>query len=589
MHIARRLACQKIYNCTTRLVSRRAWNVIHNKWICRLSGSVSCSDESVNLWVEPEGHRTGIKVYNTLTKRKDELVLPHGKCASWYMCGPTVYDSAHIGHAYCYVNFDVIRRILTNIFGIDVSTVMCITDIDDKIIRKANQTGLDFQTVVKRYEQEFHEDMAALNVQPAHVYTRVTEFVPQIINYIQKIEERGHSYKVDTGSVYFDVLKYGKYGVFQKKGESVTTGNIAVEENKRHVQDFVLWKAAKPGEPKWDSPWGPGRPGWHIECSTMASYIFGMNLDIHTGGEDLKFPHHENELAQSRCYYDCNQWGNYWLHTGHLYLQNDPYKMSKSLQNVILVKEYLKKYTANQFRLFCMLTDYRGVIEYSDEKLGKACAILDSCQSFLHKCDTYIKGQLVTAEFSEAEMIQRLSETKSKVLTVLADDFNTKDCVDAVMSLINYTNSCLNKKHQSVPVCRSPGAVAAVSVYVHRILGQLGVTIGGSKVAASDETERNFNYVMDSLVHFRKNVRNYALNPTEYGATSSESDQHDVSSRKIKPLLQACDELRKDLSVININVHDYGQESSWKLMEGHSSSNIKTSSLPKKKKEQAGS
>jgi len=266
------------------------------------------------------------------------------------MCGPTVYDHSHMGHAKTYVCSDILRRILTDYFGYNVKLCMNITDIDDKIIMRANERKLEFSEFSRSQETEFLNDCEALNIRLPSVITRVSEYVPEIVDYIKKIIDNGYAYE-SNGSVYFDVLKFDaaenhKYAKLEptnfgnlellKEGEGALTGEGAVSE-KKNEQDFALWKKSKEGEPFWDSPWGTGRPGWHIECSAMASSIFKEHpIDIHSGGIDLKFPHHDNELAQAEAYYDCNQWIKYFWHTGHLHIKGK--KMSKSLKNFTTIK-----------------------------------------------------------------------------------------------------------------------------------------------------------------------------------------------------------------------------------------------------------
>nr|CAD7412776.1 unnamed protein product [Timema poppensis] len=325
---------------------------LSRKWQC-----ASVRTQSNAKWILPSGHDTNIYVYNCITKKKVPLILKNPNYASWYMCGPTVYDSAHIGHACCYMKFDIIRRILCNHFDINVVMVMGITDIDDKIIHRAAELGEDINTLTRRFEAEFHEDMAKLNIKPATIITRVTDFVPRIISFVQEIVDKGNGYVTADGSVYFDTSQFDRYGKLFPVSMNEEPAQPAVD--KKSPLDFALWKGAKPNEPSWLSPWGPGRPGWHIECSTMASAMFGRTMDLHSGGVDLLFPHHENEEAQSCVHHGVSQWVNYWLHSGHLHLKGDT-KMSKSLKNTISIRDFLTKFTANEFRVFCLLSRYRN-------------------------------------------------------------------------------------------------------------------------------------------------------------------------------------------------------------------------------------
>ncbi|KAF6030961.1 hypothetical protein EB796_010728 [Bugula neritina] len=319
-------------------------------------------------WTAPPGGETGISIYNFHTRSKLPLILSNEGNLKWYVCGPTVYDEPHIGHACCYVRFDVIRRILTNIFGINVVYMMNITNIDDKIIEKAKKVGQTTEQLSSHYESRFHQNMHRLNVLKPTVVHRVTDNIQSVIHFIQKLVESGHAYVTDQGSVFFRCDSYSSYGNLSRM--KVLPSEKAVDyDQKMKPQDFVLWKPRKPGEPFWDSPWGEGRPGWHIGCSVLASKVFGENIDIHSGGSDLIFPHHENELAQSNCYHHTNQWVNYWIHSGLLSKEGDNEKMSKSLGNIITIPDLLKKYTSNQFRMFCLLTPYA-----MGESLGFCCS-----------------------------------------------------------------------------------------------------------------------------------------------------------------------------------------------------------------------
>ncbi|XP_071467746.1 probable cysteine--tRNA ligase, mitochondrial isoform X4 [Marmota flaviventris] len=266
-------------------------------------------------WLQPEGRDTGVQVYNSLTGRKDRLIVARADATSWYSCGPTVYDHAHLGHACSYVRFDIIRRILTKVFGCNIVMVMGVTDVDDKIIKRAHEMRVSPASLASLYEEDFKQDMAALKVLPPTVYLRVTENIPQIISFIEGIIARGYAYPTVKGNVYFDLQSRGdKYG--RLVGVAPGPAGEPGDSDKRHASDFALWKAAKPQEVFWASPWGNGRPGWHIECSAMASMVFGGQLDIHSGGVDLAFPHHENEIAQCEVFHQCEQWGNYFLHSG---------------------------------------------------------------------------------------------------------------------------------------------------------------------------------------------------------------------------------------------------------------------------------
>nr|XP_042717376.1 probable cysteine--tRNA ligase, mitochondrial isoform X6 [Chrysemys picta bellii] len=359
-----------------------------------------CCSSVGRKWIKPTGRDTGIQTYNSLSRSKEPLILANAGVATWYSCGPTVYDHAHLGHACSYVRFDIIRRIITKVFGNEVVMVMGITDIDDKIIKRANEMNISPLALARVYEEDFKQDMAALKVLPPTVYMRVTENIPQIISFIERIMASGHAYATSKGNVYFDVKSRGeRYGKLTSVYPDVQ--EEMVDRDKRHVKDFALWKAAKPQEHYWASPWGKGRPGWHIECSTISSTVFGSQLDIHTGGIDLAFPHHENEIAQCEVYHQCEQWGNYFLHSGHLLIKGNQEKMSKSLKNYITIKDFLTKNSADEFRMFCLRSKYRSAIEFGDDSMNDAKNLLQAISSFISDANAYMKGQLVCDPIKE--------------------------------------------------------------------------------------------------------------------------------------------------------------------------------------------
>lgn len=320
-----------------------------------------------------------MRVFNSFTNTKDVFEPVDPNQITWYQCGPTVYDESHMGHARTYVSFDIIKRIMTGYFGYNIKQVMNITDIDDKIIRKAGEQNVEFIEIARKYETEFLEDMRRLGVQLPENITRVSEYVPEIVAFIEQIIKNGFAYE-SKNSVYFDVKKFSAdeghtYAKLEptsvnnkeKMAESEGVLTNAEAPEKRYEADFALWKASKPGEPKWPSPWGEGRPGWHIECSAMCGTAFKKHpLDIHTGGVDLRFPHHDNELAQSEAYYSCDNWINNFWHTGHLHIEGK--KMSKSLKNFITIKQILDNYNARQIRMVFLLHTWNTLMNYSTEK-----------------------------------------------------------------------------------------------------------------------------------------------------------------------------------------------------------------------------
>ncbi len=310
-----------------------------------------------------------MKLYNTMTRRLDEFA-PAGDEVKMYVCGITPYDHAHLGHAMSYVIFDVLRRYL-EFRGYQVRHVQNYTDIDDRIIARANAQGISFDQLAQRFIDEYEEEMREMNIIPAHVYPRVTQEIPQIIEIVSTLIEKEYAYQAD-GDVYYRVLKKADYGKLSGRDiDGMIAGTrVGVSEKKVHPADFALWKAAKPGEPAWDSPWGPGRPGWHIECSAMALRYLGQTLDIHGGGQDLIFPHHENEIAQSEASTGVQPSVRHWVHNGWLFLDQE--KMSKSLGNIITIRESLDQYGSDGVRIFVLTSHYRAPLTYSEEGLAAA-------------------------------------------------------------------------------------------------------------------------------------------------------------------------------------------------------------------------
>ena len=311
-----------------------------------------------------------IRLYNTLTRKKEELQTLEPGVVKLYVCGPTVYNDAHVGHAMSALVFDIIRRYL-EYRGLNVRHVMNYTDVDDKIINRANQMGIDPFELSKKYIDDFDQNLDDLNILPATAKPRVSKTMPQIIDFIQGLIQKEAAYAAANGDVYFSVIGDDDYGKLSgRKLDDMQAGSrIEVEELKSHPMDFALWKAAKPGEPAWDSPWGKGRPGWHIECSAMNLHELGEQIDIHGGGNDLIFPHHENEIAQTESYTG-KQFARYWMHNGMLQLGGE--KMSKSLGNIISIKEFLSKRDADVMRMLVLNGNYRSPLMFNDETLDGA-------------------------------------------------------------------------------------------------------------------------------------------------------------------------------------------------------------------------
>uniref|UniRef100_A0A8B9RZK9 cysteine--tRNA ligase n=1 Tax=Accipiter nisus TaxID=211598 RepID=A0A8B9RZK9_9AVES len=539
-----------------------------------------CCGAGRREWVPPAGRDSGIVAYNSRSRSKEPLVLATGGVATWYSCGPTVYDRAHLGHASSYVRFDIIRRIMTRFFGIEVIMVMGITDIDDKIIKRANEMNISPVALARIYEEDFKQDMAALKVLPPTVYMRVTDNIPQIISFIKTIIASGQAYATSQGNVYFDVKSWGKrYGVLTTIYPDIQ--DEAVDTDKRHGKDFALWKAAKPQELSWTSPWGKGRPGWHIECSTISSAVFGKQLDIHTGGIDLAFPHHENEIAQCEVYHQCEQWGNYFLHSGHLHVKGSQEKMSKSLKNFITIKDFLKKFSSDQFRMFCLRSRYSSAVEFSDDSMDDAKHLLQAISSFITDANAYIKGQLVCDPVREDILWERLANTKVTVKAAFADDFDTSRAVAAIMDLIHHGNRQLKAVTKDAGSPRSSVLYGSIISYIEGFFNALGMSFGERQVALGGDNSAVLSNVIDELVRFRAKVRLYALAlpeeadavPMEGAAAAKGAKQEQKEKRQQliqerKPLLEACDSLRGDLAAFGIHIKDRAAVSTWEIEEG---------------------
>jgi len=373
-----------------------------------------------------------MKVFNTLSGQKEEF-RPKGKTVNIYVCGVTVYDDCHIGHAMSYVLFDVIRRYL-EFKGYKVKHVQNFTDIDDKIINRANQLGISSSELVEKYIDEYFKDMDALNIKRAHVYPKATEEIPKIIEVIQGLIAKGYAYESE-GSVYFRVKNFPGYGKLshQDLDDMVSRGS-AEEGKKEYPLDFAVWKAAKPGEPFWPSPWGKGRPGWHIECSAMALKYLGKSLDIHGGGQDLIFPHHENEITQSESFTGVAPFVRYWLHNGLLQLGEN--KMSKSLGNLITVKQALERYSPDAIRLFILGSHYRSPLTYSEETLKAAETGMERLRQVMRD-----EGKVGGKAVLDAEPFKR------RFTESMDDDFNTAQAVAVLFDLAREINRAREERY----------------------------------------------------------------------------------------------------------------------------------------------
>ena len=611
----------------------------------RMSSASSTNKRLQPDWIPParnESDEPKLMLYNSLTRKK-EVFIPQdpNRKVTWYNCGPTVYDASHMGHARTYLTFDIVRRVIQNYFGYNVFYVMNITDIDDKIIKRArqnylydkfvaenrpleevlkttNEVLLYFDGVVKAtadpdkramqerlfnklkesvskiseaidcgseknlensrsqilqdgkdlfadwldkqhgseitdnaifaklpkyWEEEFHRDMESLNVLPANCLTRVSEYIPECIEFIQKVVDRGYAYE-SNGSVYFNVggfdgsknhyyaklvpEAFGDQGALQEGEGDLSIGSDKLKE-KKSENDFALWKVSKPGEPSWNSPWGNGRPGWHIECSVMASSVLGKSIDIHTGGYDLKFPHHDNELAQSEAYFDNDNWIRYFLHSGHLTIAGC--KMSKSLKNFITIQEVLQKVSACQLRLVFLLHAWKDTLDYSENTLElaksyekKVNELFLTIKHILRTTPSHGVAAFQKWNAAETQLNVQLGQCKEGVHRALCDNIDTRSVLMSIQDLVVNTNAYIEGNSLAKEANRSKdaqlnynrGLLEDVATYITSIFDVLGLIAEPRKIGfassskGSGNTEEVVMPYLDVLASFRDKIRKEA-------------------------------------------------------------------------------
>lgn len=498
------------------------------------------------------------------------FIVRNPNCVTWYTCGPTVYDSAHIGHAVCYMKLDIIQRILRNHFQLNLVTAMNVTDIDDKIVRRSHERKIPWNELAKSYENEFWLDMERLGIRRADIVLHVSNSIDEIIEFVRILISKQAAYIGRDGSVYFRNV-----GV-QGKLQNVNTD----AKNSQHLDavressaDFALWKNAKPGEPSWNVPWQcatnadastAGRPGWHTECSAMASKIFGSTVDVHAGGIDLRFPHHENEESQSVAYHNRSQWVNYWLHIGHL-VTTDNVKMSKSLKNTISIDELLSQYTRDQFRMACMLTQYREHIEFGDAIMVAAAGTLKRFASFLDNTANYAKYKELQRRIHRVEWLQtEVDRVCVELDAALKDAFNTPYCIRLLAELISTFNlamtsdsTAVGSRSESVDV---EGRTSGLQVIqsAHNVVRRFMCTCGfadtiapyeSATVDASDGDKLNIAKMIDELIALRSDLRETA------------------QQNKDKQLFEICTRMRVLLNGNGIEVKDLGVSTTWSFSD----------------------
>ncbi len=450
-----------------------------------------------------------LELYNTLSRKKEPFKPLHEGEVRMYVCGPTVYDSSHLGHARSIVAFDVIRRYL-EYKGFDVRFIQNFTDIDDKMIKRADEEGTSTVDLATKYIQEYFEDFDKLGVKRATAFPKATEHIPEMIEHIQKLVKKGYAYEANN-SVYFRVSKFKKYGKLsrqERSKEDAEEPEPAELEEKEQPEDFALWKAMKPGEPFWESPWGKGRPGWHIECSVMSTKYLGESIDIHGGGLDLVFPHHENEIAQSEALTG-KPFVRYWMHNGFLTVNKE--KMSKSLGNFFTIQEITAKYDPEVVRLFLISSQYRSPIDFSDAQLEEAKSRLvrihnaiDLLQRRLHEAhETEARDPLKPSD-ADAELWDRLMTFQKEFETAMDDDFNTPMALASLSSFLSKTNAILSSDSTV-----TTGTLLKVYEILDRIGEVLGLfrdrmQLGAIKTAEATATEELIRLLIELRAQARK-------------------------------------------------------------------------------------
>ena len=433
-------------------------------------------------------------LYNSLTSQKEEFIpIEEGK-VKMYACGPTVYNYFHIGNARCFVVFDMLRRYL-EYRGYEVTFVQNFTDVDDKMIRRANEEGITVKEVAEKYIAEYFTDAKGLGVRPATYHPRATENIDEIIAIVSDLIAKGHAYE-SNGDVYFRTLSFKNYGCLSHMPiDDLEAGaRIDVSEQKEDPLDFALWKAAKPGEPYWESPWGKGRPGWHIECSAMVRGILGKTIDIHCGGQDLTFPHHENEIAQSECANDA-PFVRYWLHNG--YINVDHVKMSKSLNNFFTVRDVAEKYGYMPIRFFILSAHYRSPINYSAEVLEQSISALERITTCRDNLEFYIKNAPESsAEFDK----EKYDSKKAAFIKAMDDDLNTADAISAIFELVREINTAING---------SEPCTAEEARYASELLNELVSLMGFAEEKKTGDDEEEILAAIAARTEAKK-AKNYA-------------------------------------------------------------------------------
>lgn len=522
-----------------------------------------------------------LKVYNTLTGKKEEFVPLNPPRVGMYVCGVTVYDDCHVGHARGAVAFDIIRRYL-QYKGYELTYVRNITDIDDKIIQRANELNCPWNELAGKYTAEYYKDMEKLGVQKAGVEPKATEHIEYIKQMVQQLIDKDYAYEVE-GDVYFEVRKFASYGKLsgRKPDDMLSGARIEVDKRKRDPLDFALWKAYKPGEPWWDSPWGKGRPGWHIECSAMSMHYLGDSFDIHGGGQDLIFPHHENEIAQSEAA-SGQPFVKYWLHNG--FVQVDKEKMSKSLGNFFTIKEILDKYSPEVVRFFLLSTHYRSPIDFSDKRLEESKEALGRFYNTFHDVQSILDTRPSVDDESEEPEVDAF---RKRFEAAMDDDFNTAAALGVLFELARHINTLIREKVSPQMVCSGIN-----------LLKELGLVLGlfdNVELSVSDMTNASYlsvnidlRYIEESIADKLRKLLQGLYEDDQVIIDEINGKDHELLRNdrdKLKELVNcymelvitkrkvareeknwaSADEIRKKLDELGIVIKDRPEGTSWRI------------------------
>ncbi len=512
--------------------------------INELSEYISRLENRLNKIEGIGGATEMVKIFNTLTGKKEDFIPLVNNRVGIYACGVTVYDYCHIGHARSAVVFDVIHRYL-RYKGYDVKFVRNFTDIDDKIIKKANEEGIAWDAVASKYIEEYYKDMDGLGIARADVEPKATDHISEMIDVIDSLIKKGYAYAVQEGdnkSVYFEVDKFAEYAKLSKKDRKdlLAGARVDIDERKKSPMDFALWKASKEGDPWWDSPWGKGRPGWHIECTAMAMKHLGETVDIHGGGADLIFPHHENEIAQSEAYTE-KPFAKYWVHNGFITIDKE--KMSKSLGNFFTIRDILGRYDAEVIRLFLTSSHYRSPIEFSQEQLYDAEASLDRFYTTILRMDDFITApsNKTKTEADSTEFEGFLGRFKEGFESAMDDDFNTALGIGQIFEMIREINKFLDSK------------------------------------PSGDEARALIKHAKDALSRVGKVLNLFMRTPAEWNIALLKSKKIDISEAEIEQKINdrrtarqskdwsAADFIRKELESKGIILEDKTDRTTWKV------------------------